>query len=103
MTIEEADYRLKPAMNDASNFWDLELLVTIKPKGTNSVARKEFKSMGYGMPIESCIQRIANYRILHKHGGDAITMIQYLKEYISQIKELKDKLLVKDSKPQLLE
>lgn len=103
MTIEESDFRLTPSINNASDFWDLELLVTIKPKGTNSIARKEFRVIGYGMPIESCIKRIANYRILHKYGGDAVTLVQYLKEYISQLKDLNDKLLVRDSEPHLLE
>lgn len=102
MTIEDKDYRITPSSNDASNFWDLELLVTIKPKGATE-GRKEFKLVGYGMPIESCIKRICNYRIIHKHGADSITLEQYLKEFTTLLKELKQSLMSKDSKPQLLE
>lgn len=102
MTIEDKDYRLTPSTNDAANFWDLELLVTIKPKGA-TVGRQEFKLVGYGMPLESCLRRIINYRIIHKHGADSITLEQYMKEFNRLLKELRDSVLGNPSKSQLLE
>lgn len=103
MTIEEQDFRLTPSSNTASNFWDLELLVTIKAKTENAVSRQEFKNVGYGLTLYSAIKRICNYRIQHRHKQEAITLVQYLKEYIKLLKELKQQLLEETSKPQLMD
>lgn len=99
MTIEEQDFRLTPSSNVASDFWDLELLVNIK--GTDP--RQEFKNVGYGLTLVSAIKRICNYRIQHKHRQEAITLAQYLKEYIKLLKELKKSVLDTTSKPQLMD
>ena len=104
MTIEEQDFRLTPSSNTASDFWDLELLVTIKPKGTSdAVPRQDFKNVGYGLTLVSAIKRICNYRIQHKHKKEAITLVQYLKEYTKLLKELKQSVLDTTSKPQLMD
>lgn len=103
MTIEENDFRLTPAINDASDFWNLELLVTIKNRDELGGTRQEFKIVGYGMPLTSAIKRICNYRIQHKHKKECISMVQYLKEYISLLKELKHNIQDETSKPQLME
>lgn len=103
MIIEEKDFRLIPSCNNASDFWDVELLVSIKPKGINAVARQEFKNVAYGCPITSAIKIVINYRILHNHAKDNITLVQYLKEYITQIKELKKLLLDTTTQPDLLD
>lgn len=87
MTIEGDDFRLSPSLNNASDCWDLELLVTIKGvKGRES--RQELKNVGYGLSLESAIRRIINYRIIHKHGEDAITLKTYLEEYKEGIDKL---------------
>lgn len=79
MIIEESDFRLTP-VSEGSNFWDLELLSTVKPKGKES--RQEFKINGYGMTLPSAIKRIANYRMEQKYPAETIlTLEQYLKEY----------------------
>lgn len=103
MTIEENDFRLTPSSNTASNFWDLELLVTIKAKTENAIPRQEFKNVGYGLTLYSAIKRICNYRIQHRHKQETITLVQYLKEYIKLLKELKQQLLEEISKPQLMD
>lgn len=54
ITIEESDFKLTQT-SDNSNFWDLELLYTIRPKGKDP--REEFKIAGYGMTMEFCIKR----------------------------------------------
>lgn len=105
MTIEESDFKLTPSSNDASDFWNLELLVTIKTTKNeeNSVPKQKFKNVGYGIPLISAVKRICNYRIQHKHRGEAITLAQFLKEYIQLLKELKASILDTTSKPQLLD
>lgn len=103
MTIEEQDFRLIPSSNVASDFWDLELLVTIKAKTENAIPRQEFKNVGYGLTLVSAIKRICNYRIQHKHKKEAITLVQYLKEYTKLLKELKQSVLDTTSKPQLMD
>lgn len=87
MSIEESDFKLTPATNDAGNFWDLEVLVTVKPKSGGEL-RKEFKLIAYGVTIDSAIRRIANYRILHNNKDAALTMQEYLKQYREQINKI---------------
>lgn len=103
MTIEEQDFRLTPSSNTATDFWDLELLVTIKSKAENALPRQEFKNVGYGLTLYSAIKRICNYRIQHRHKQEAITLVQYLKEYIKLLEELRQQLLEETSKPQLMD
>lgn len=86
MTIEESDYRLTPSLNNASNFWDLELMVTIKPK--NGEPRNEFKLVAYGLTLTSAIRHIINYRIIHKIKDGAIAMKEYLKLYQEEMKKI---------------
>ena len=86
MIIEESDFRLT-SVNEYSTKWDLELLYTIRPKGKE--ARTEFKAVAYGLPLESALQRVINFRIDNKH-SDVIKLKDYLKEYKEQLKQLKD-------------
>ena len=60
MVIEESDFRLT-SVNEFSTKWDLELLYTIRPKGKE--ARTEFKAVAYGLPLESALKRVINFRI----------------------------------------
>ena len=92
MTIEEKDFRLIP-IGEGSSMFDVELLHTVKPRGGEP--REEFQNVAYGLPIDSAIQRIANYRIQKRHENEAITLQQYLTEYREIISEIK-KLCVKD-------
>lgn len=85
MTIQEDDFILTSSNNDFSPFWDLEVLVTIKGvKGKES--RQEFKNIGYGMPITSAIQRIANYKI--SKNKEDLKLSEYIKEFSSTIDKL---------------
>ena len=76
MIIEESDFRLENS-NDFSQFWDLELLYTVKPK--SGEPRQEFKNAGYGLTLESAIKRIINYRLSNKK--EIYTLKEYLSEY----------------------
>lgn len=84
MVIEESDFRLT-SVNEYSTKWDLELLYTIRPKGKE--ARTEFKAVAYGLPLESALKRVINFRINNKH-QDAISLKDYLKEYKDQLNQL---------------
>ena len=76
MIIEESDFRLENS-SDFSQFWDLELLYTVKPK--SGEARQEFKNSGYGLTLESAIKRVINYRLSNKK--EIYTLKEYLEEY----------------------
>lgn len=78
MVIEEEDFRLTP-INDFCPHFDLELLYTIKPKGKET--RKEFKTVAYGVSLESAIKKVIQHRINQKHNEEAITLKDYLKEF----------------------
>lgn len=84
MVIEESDFRLT-SVNEYSTKWDLELLYTIRPKGKE--ARTEFKAVAYGLPLESALKRVINFRINNKH-QDVISLRDYLKEYKDQLNQL---------------
>lgn len=78
MIIEESDFRLENS-SDFSQFWDLELLYTVKPK--SGEPRQEFKNAGYGLTLGSAIKRVINYRLNNKK------QIYTLKEYLSEYKK----------------
>lgn len=84
MVIEESDFRLT-SVNEYSTKWDLELLYTVRPKGKE--ARTEFKAVAYGLPLESALKRVINFRISNKH-QDVISLKDYLKEYKDQLNQL---------------
>lgn len=71
------------SIDDNSPFWDLELLKQIKSK-TNP--RQEYVNAGYGMTLESAINRIIQYAITSKY--NTISLGEYLKEY----KSIKDEI-----------
>ena len=77
MIIQGNFYRIEP-INDTSPLWDLYLLRKVNSK-TNP--REEFQLEGYGMPLDSAIDRIIRYAINSKYGKDEITT---LKEYAFQ-------------------
>ena len=82
MLIEEEDFRL---YNDGeSDFWDLELLKTVRPKGKPE--RQEFQIVGYGYSFPNALKVIANHRISMKK--DVCTLQEYIQDY----KEITDSL-----------
>ena len=82
MLIEEADFRLS---NDGeSDYWDLELLKTIRPKGKPE--RQEFQVVGYGYSFTNALKVIANHRISLKQ--DVYTLQQYMQDYKKIIDQL---------------
>lgn len=85
MIIEESDFRMTQA-GDNSLFWDLELKHTVRPKGKPS--REELKESGYGMPMLTCLKKIALYRLSNKQ--EIYTLKEYIKEYSREIETLKN-------------
>lgn len=87
MEIKESDFRLIPVA-EHSTLYDLELLYTIHPKGKE--ARSEFKNVAYGISLETAIKKIAQYRVSCNHENDTISLKNYLQEYQSSIKSIKN-------------
>ena len=87
MKIEEKDFKLIP-IDDSSPFFDLEVLYTVNKGKTNE--RQEFRNAAYGIPLESALQRIAQYRISKKFDEESIGIATYLNTYKDIIKEIKE-------------
>lgn len=85
MIIEEEDFRLSQ-INEHSPKWDLELIHIVRPKGKDP--RKEFKIVGYGLPLENALERIVQHRLHNKHKEDAIKLADYIKDYKDERKKL---------------
>lgn len=86
MIIEENDFRLE-SVTDSDLMFDLELLHTVKPKGGEE--RQEFKIDGYGLPLESAIKHIVQYRISKGNKEGSLTMSRYLEEFKKIYKDVK--------------
>lgn len=84
MKICEKDFILTPISESDPSF-DLELLYTIKGKEE----RQEFKVAAYGISIGHAIKIIAHYRVCNNRKDEAISMLEYLKEYNAQFSDLK--------------
>jgi hypothetical protein len=86
MIIEEEDFRLIPVDN-CSNIFDLEILYTTN-KGKENESQK-FKNVAYGIPLESAIKRISNFRIGNKY-PNSIDLKTYLKEFKTIVDNIKE-------------
>lgn len=75
MKIEQEDYIL--SSDEGSILWDLKLNINNK-----------WKDSGYGMPLGTCIRKIAKNRIANKGNVDSIE--QFLKLYLTEIKKISD-------------
>lgn len=90
MTIEEQDFRLIPCGGVSPNF-DLEILYVVNKGKENE--RKEFKNVGYGLPLEAAIRRIISNRIENKHKEEAISLKIFLEEYKTEVNKIKQLLV----------
>ena len=86
MLIEEKDFKLIP-VSETSELFDLEVLYTVNKGKENE--RQEFRNVGYGLPLESAIKKIATYRLNNKLGDDPIGLRVYLEAYKDTINEIK--------------
>lgn len=77
------DFYKLTSIDDNSPFWDLELLKTINSK---TKPRTEFVNAGYGMTLESAINRIIQFAINNKYKETD------LKTYLEEYKKLKDEI-----------
>ena len=85
MIIEEKDFKLSQI--DSFDRFDLELLYVVNAKNPEK-RREEFKTEGYSMSLEVCLQRIINYRLSNKQ--DVYSLKEYLKEYRNERIELEN-------------
>lgn len=84
MLIEEKDFRLTP-ISDSNLFFDLELLYAIRPK--DKEVRYEFKSVAYGISLETALKKVIQYRLSCKH--DVLDLKTYLKEFRAELDYIK--------------
>jgi hypothetical protein len=83
--IEEEDFRLE--MNDSNDRFDLELLHVINAKIPEK-RREEFKEAGYSMTLDTCLQKIINYRVARKL--ETGTFCEYVKAYKEERQKLSE-------------
>lgn len=86
MVIEEKDFRLTP-VKDCLDKFDLEILKVVNKGKENE--RKEFKTIAYGISLESALRYVASNR-LADNSPDVINLKTYLQEYKNIIGELKE-------------
>lgn len=86
MVIEESDFKMTSVLS--GNFWDLELLYTVRPKGKPE--RQEFKDAGYGMTLETCLKKVIFRRMEEKR--DVYNLKDYVKDYKQEVKRLEEML-----------
>lgn len=89
MVIEEKFFKLT-SVDESTPFWDLELLYTIRPR--NGEPRQEFKNAGYGLRLETAIEKIAHYCVECKHKDVAIKLKDYFKEFTEEYKKIKEEI-----------
>lgn len=87
MRIEEKDFALE--YDDGCNRFDLYLLYVINAKSEEK-RREEFKIYGHSMTLDSALSVVINLRLKNKF--PVLSLKEYLKEYRSSVKELKETL-----------
>lgn len=88
MIIEEKDFKLTPVDN-ASKVFDLELLYTVNKGKSNE--RTEFRTEGYGLRLNTAIEKIIMYRISNKYPKEEIISLKtFLEEYKEESKKIKE-------------
>lgn len=90
MIIEEKDFRLE--QHDCYDRFDLELLHVVNAKDPEK-RREEFKEAGYAMTLDTCLNKILNYRIDKKI--EVGTLADYIKLYREERKLLSELLGLK--------
>ena len=82
MVIEGNGYKMEK-LTDAS-FYNLSIPVKINA-GTDK-EREEYKIVGYGMPFDSCIKQIVDYRMAKLEGSYSLK--EYIDLYENMVNEL---------------
>jgi hypothetical protein len=82
MVIEGNGYKMEK-LTDAS-FYNLSIPVKVHA-GTDK-EREEFKIVGYGMPFDSCIKQIVDYRMAKLEG--VYSLKEYIDLYENMVNEL---------------
>ena len=82
MVIEGNGYKMEK-LTDAS-FYNLSIPVKINA-GTDK-EREEYKIVGYGMPFDSCIKQIVDYRMAKLEG--VYSLKEYIDLYENMVNEL---------------
>lgn len=82
IVIEGKGYKMEKIIDSA--FYNLSLLKKVNAGKENE--REEFKIVSYGIPFETCIKQIVDYRLRNMEG------VFTIREYLDYYKELVDEL-----------
>lgn len=86
MTITEADFTLKPSSACVDRY-DLTFNKRVKKRDTGQYAIEPGDTL-YGLTIPSAMRKIVHHRIAKKYAEDNITLMQFVKEWKIESKEL---------------
>lgn len=96
MTITEKDFTMT-TVSDSSNLFNLCFNKRVKKKDTGKYEIEPGDTL-YGLPLSSCLLRIAHHRTAKKYEEDNITLFEYLKSLQKDYKEIVK--LCKESLPE---
>ena len=85
MIIKHEDFIIEKSKS--GNFYDLSFETIIKKK--DGTEEKEFKVVGHGMPIDTCLKKIVDRRMRNLTGEYTINdIIKIYKENVEYLKQL---------------
>ena len=95
MIIEGKDFRLTP-IDESSKLFDLDLLYVVNKGKSNE--RTEFRNDGYGLRLNTALEKIVMYRISNKYQKEEVIS---LKTFMEEFKKENDILrkLCSESEP----
>jgi hypothetical protein len=83
--IEEEDFKLEQQEN--FDRYDLELMYVVNAKDPEK-RREEFKNAGYSMSLDTCLNKIVNYRLSKRI--DTCNFKDFIKGYKEERKKLEN-------------
>ena len=86
MKIEEKDFVMEDVASD-SDKWDLAFYKRVKKRDTGEYSI-ELGDKIYGLPLSSCLRRIAKHRVAKKYAEENTTLKEFLKDYQLAYKEI---------------
>lgn len=82
MKIKEEDFMIEKIQDQ--NFFNLSFNTTVKKKDGTEVS--EYKIIAYGIPFDTCIKKIVDYRMRSKEGE--CTVKEYVKLYKQEVNKI---------------
>ena len=99
MEIVEKDFIMKPVKDD-SDFYDLTFMKRVKKRDTGKYEIEPGDTL-YGLTLSHCLRLIAKRRTAKKYEDERITLLEYLKEFNNNYKEIVK--LCRESVPEIFD